>query len=231
MIVARPTIGQVGSRKTRGWGTDLGSTPDGSLYLELIAVGGGGLTRTDRQRPTTHVVDSTTPSGGLGGMVRRQGSDIRRQRAVLTRLVAALDRFLTPPGHTLCVDRCADVDDYRRIALMASTAGTQSSDHPPGRERTSSPAGELACSISWFRKYSWRDCCAAAARRRRTAWVSVGTSLICTLGIHPPSRRWCPQKSDSRVTRPDLVQQIAVDESGVQSKGSLEQGSPPRPPG
>lgn len=113
---------------------------------------------------------------------------------------------------------------------MASTAGTQSSDHPPGRERTSSPAGELACSISWFRKYSWRDWSAAAARRRRTAWVSVGTSLICTLGIHPPSRHRCPQKSDSRVTRPDLVHQLPIDESGVQSEGSLAQGTPARPP-
>jgi hypothetical protein len=49
---------------------------------------------------------------------------------------------------------------------------------PPARARISSTVGALASSMSLPRRYSCSDWPADTARRRSTAWVSSGTSLI-----------------------------------------------------
>ena len=87
-----------------------------------------------------------------------------------------------------CGGEDAGVKRRARSARTARAAALSVREPParaPARASTSSTVGRLASSINRVRRYSCSDCRASAARRRRTAWVSSGTSLICTLGMAP----------------------------------------------
>src|SRR4051794_19953387 len=78
--------------------------------------------------------------------------------------------------------------------------------------------------MSRARRYSCSDWCAAAARRRSTAWVCSGTSLICTLVMAP---LWRHERQTARATL-DERHAGQCGGSTVSSARTVRVGRPPR---
>jgi len=113
-------------------------------------------------------------------------------------------------------DDNAGVDDDQplsrvaRTALAAAPKLTVPPARPPARARTSSTVGLIASSTRRSSRYSWRDLPAAAARWRRVAWTSTGTSLTWMLGMTTtvaPNWRYymCYGATTKRARRPRLL--------------------------